>query len=248
MLLRKSAAVNFPQAIDRASCRFQIDLLHGAALVIAVDAKDDMPAESGVENARQASRLAARVIAHGGFELFSQSRHGFEAFDQIVFVCRDGHDLYNIGLSLLQKQGKLDDLFSFHGNAGMAAMTPYSTVWFRKVFREVTGMSPIRYIRTAKMNKAKDMLESESSSVTDIAYAPGYNDVYEFSRDFKKKSAFRRRGIKTGDERAHTSRKFFSTVSVDARITPKASYVERFTAFSSLSMSAMTFHCNYRNR
>lgn len=36
------------------------------------------------------------------------------------------------------------------------------------------------------MNKAKDMLESESSSVTDIAYAPGYNDVYEFSRDFKK--------------------------------------------------------------
>ena len=82
-----------------------------------------MPAESGVENVRQASRLAARVIAHGGFELFSQSRHGFEAFDQIVFVCRDGHDLYNIGLSLLQKQGKLDDLFSFHGNAGMAAMT-----------------------------------------------------------------------------------------------------------------------------
>ena len=110
-----------------------------------------MPAESGVENVRQASRLAARVIAHGGFELFSQSRHGFEAFDQIVFVCRDGHDLYNIGLSLLQKQGKLDDLFSFHGNAGMAAMTPYSSVWFRKVFREVTGMSPIRYIRTMKM-------------------------------------------------------------------------------------------------
>lgn len=186
MLLRKSAAVNFPQAIDRASCRFQIDLLHGTATVIAVDAKDDMPAESGVENARQASRLAARVIAHGGFELFSQSRHGFEAFDQIVFVCRDGHDLYNVGLSLLQKQGKLDDLFAFHGNAGMAAMTPYSTVWFLKVFREVTGMSPIRYIRTAKMNKAKDMLESESSSVTDIACAPGYNDVYEFSRDFKK--------------------------------------------------------------
>ena len=68
----------------------------------------------------------------------------------------------------------------------LAAMTPYSTVWFRKVFREVTGMSPIRYIRTAKMNKAKDMLESESSAVTDIAYALGYNDVYEFSRDFKK--------------------------------------------------------------
>lgn len=47
-------------------------------------------------------------------------------------------------------------------------------------------MSPIRYIRTMKMNKVKDMLESEFSSVTDIACAPGYNDVYEFSRDFKK--------------------------------------------------------------
>ena len=81
--LRKSAAVDFLQTIDRASCRFQIDLLHGAALVIAVDAKKICPPRAG-------------------------------------------------------------------------------------------------------LNKAKDMLESESSSVTDIAYAPGYNDVYEFSRDFKK--------------------------------------------------------------
>jgi len=65
--LRKSAAVDFPQTINRASCRFQIDLLHGTALVIAVDAKDDMPAESGVEQGKGYARK--RVFLGRGYRL-----------------------------------------------------------------------------------------------------------------------------------------------------------------------------------
>ena len=68
----------------------------------------------------------------------------------------------------------------------LSAMTDFSAVYFRKVFKDVTGMSPIRYVRTIKINKAKEMLESDYSSVTNIAASLGYNNVYEFSRDFKK--------------------------------------------------------------
>ena len=36
------------------------------------------------------------------------------------------------------------------------------------------------------IKKAKEMLKSDYSSITDIALSLGYNNVYDFSRDFKK--------------------------------------------------------------
>lgn len=71
-------------------------------------------------------------------------------------------------------------------NEKLSAVTGLSTVYFRKLFKETTGLSPIRYVRSVKMKKAKEMLKSDYSSVADIAYSLGYNNVYEFSRDFKK--------------------------------------------------------------
>ena len=71
-------------------------------------------------------------------------------------------------------------------NDDLARITGLSVVYFRKLFKEVTGLSPINYIQSFKMKKAMEMLQSDYSSVTDIAYSLGYNNVYEFSRDFKK--------------------------------------------------------------
>lgn len=71
-------------------------------------------------------------------------------------------------------------------NDDLASVTGLSTVYFRKLFKNVMGMSPTGYIQSVKMGKAEKMLQSDYSSVTDIAYSLGYNNVYEFSRDFKK--------------------------------------------------------------
>lgn len=71
-------------------------------------------------------------------------------------------------------------------NDELAALAGTSTVYFRKLFKEVTGMPPINYIQSVKMKKAKEMLASDYSGITDIAYSLGYNNVYEFSRSFKK--------------------------------------------------------------
>ena len=71
-------------------------------------------------------------------------------------------------------------------NDDLAHLTPYSTVYFRKLFTVVTGMSPITYLHTLRINKAKEMLRSDYGSVSDIAYSLGYADIYDFSRTFKK--------------------------------------------------------------
>lgn len=71
-------------------------------------------------------------------------------------------------------------------NDDLAAVTGLSTVYFRKLFKEIMGVSPIRYICSVKMKKAQKMLQSDYSSISDIAYSLGYNNIYEFSKDFKK--------------------------------------------------------------
>ena len=71
-------------------------------------------------------------------------------------------------------------------NEELARLTPYSTVYFRKLFTETTGMSPITYIHTLRIQKAKEMLQSDYGNISDIAYTLGYTNIYEFSRMFKK--------------------------------------------------------------
>lgn len=67
--------------------------------------------------------------------------------------------------------------------AGVAGM---STVYFRKLFTEAMGVSPVAYARLLRIEKAKEMLMSDYGSLTDVAYTLGYPSLYDFSRDFKK--------------------------------------------------------------
>ena len=50
----------------------------------------------------------------------------------------------------------------------------------------VYGISPMTYIHNLRIRRAKEMLRSDYSSITDIAFTLGYNSIYEFSKDFKK--------------------------------------------------------------
>ena len=71
-------------------------------------------------------------------------------------------------------------------NDDLAQLTGLSTVYFRKIFTECFGMSPITYLHQLRINKAKEILRSDYESVSDIAESLGYPDVYDFSRTFKK--------------------------------------------------------------
>ncbi len=71
-------------------------------------------------------------------------------------------------------------------NDDLARLTGLSTVYFRKLFTEVYGISPISYVKNIRIKKAKEMLCSDYGSITDIAFSLGYLNIYDFSRDFKR--------------------------------------------------------------
>lgn len=71
-------------------------------------------------------------------------------------------------------------------NDDLAKIVSLSTIYFRKLFTETYGISPIAYIHKLRVKKAKEMLKSDHGSLTDIALSLGYTSIYDFSRVFKK--------------------------------------------------------------
>lgn len=62
-----------------------------------------------------------------------------------------------------------------------------SPVYISKIFKEETGESPINFLIKIRLEKAKDILEhSAGGSIKNIANEVGYDDVYHFSKLFKK--------------------------------------------------------------
>lgn len=62
-----------------------------------------------------------------------------------------------------------------------------SPVYISKLFKEETGDSPINYLIKIRLEKAKEVLEGqEPVSIRSVANQVGYEDVYHFSKLFKK--------------------------------------------------------------
>ncbi len=57
---------------------------------------------------------------------------------------------------------------------------------FRRLFNEVYGVAPIKYLNSIRIHHAIDLLNSRLYSITQIAEMTGYSNVYYFSRFFKK--------------------------------------------------------------
>lgn len=63
-----------------------------------------------------------------------------------------------------------------------------SSRYFEKLFFKEYHTSPREYLMMYKTELAKEMLHSEKKSVSDVAQALGYNDLYHFSKLFKKRT------------------------------------------------------------
>ena len=70
-------------------------------------------------------------------------------------------------------------------NDTLAKLCGISTVYFRKCFEVVYGLSPIRYLHEFRMQKSKDLLSSDYGSIGQVAESVGYNSVYHFSKMFR---------------------------------------------------------------
>ncbi len=71
-----------------------------------------------------------------------------------------------------------------------------------KKYREVTGTTPISHFIQLKIERACHLLDTTNNSISEIAFAVGYEDAYYFSRIFKKTmgvSPSQYRKMRTGD-------------------------------------------------
>ena len=68
----------------------------------------------------------------------------------------------------------------------LAAICKMGDSYFQKLFKEIYGISPKKYIIQLKINHACDLLRLERYTVTQIAELCNFSDVYFFSRQFKE--------------------------------------------------------------
>jgi len=89
-----------------------------------------------------------------------------ERFDPIYQYIEDNYD----------KKINVDDL---------AKQMNMSRFHFSRLFKELTSKTISDYVNFVRINKSEYLLRNTSMSVSEIALATGFNDVYYFSRLFK---------------------------------------------------------------
>jgi transcriptional regulator GlxA family with amidase domain len=57
---------------------------------------------------------------------------------------------------------------------------------FKRRFRQATGMSPLEYVHTLRLEEAKQMLEATDAPIESIAHEVGYEDAGFFARLFRR--------------------------------------------------------------
>lgn len=68
----------------------------------------------------------------------------------------------------------------------LADVAGLSRFHFSRLFKQLTGRTVTEYVTASRLDKAEYMLRHSPLSISEIAVATGFNDIYYFSRTFKK--------------------------------------------------------------
>ncbi len=147
------------------------------------------------------------------FDVMEKNGSYFEVVGAIYsifgIIIRD--KLYKISAGLSEgdsvSNAKLKKVLSYMRNSydtqitleQMAQVAGMSPKYFCYFFKEMTKKSPVSYLNTYRVERAARKLLSTDMSVTDIAYACGFNDLSYFIKTFKMikgitPNAFRKNG------------------------------------------------------
>ncbi len=72
------------------------------------------------------------------------------------------------------------------GVGKLAKLCGISEVYLRRLFSEHYGISPNRYIKQKRIERAKELILSGIYTSAEVCYLSGFNDESYFSREFKK--------------------------------------------------------------
>lgn len=68
----------------------------------------------------------------------------------------------------------------------LATMSNMSRATFARVFQEILGDSPMRYLADWRMTVARDLLRTQDLPLTEVADRVGYSSMYAFSTAFRR--------------------------------------------------------------
>lgn len=68
----------------------------------------------------------------------------------------------------------------------LAALCNITPEYFRSIFKNYFGVSPLTYINGLKISRAKELLLSGMYTISEAALMSGYFDMSHFSREFKR--------------------------------------------------------------
>ncbi|RKP46721.1 AraC family transcriptional regulator [Cohnella endophytica] len=68
----------------------------------------------------------------------------------------------------------------------LADQAGLSRFHFSRLFKRITDKSLVEYLNLVRINKSESLLRSKRLTISEIALATGFNDIYYFSRTFKK--------------------------------------------------------------
>ena len=72
----------------------------------------------------------------------------------------------------------------------MAEIAEVSKEHFQKIFKSSTQETPIQFLKRLRLEKAKELLETMNSRISEILYEVGIKDIAHFVRDFKEAYGF----------------------------------------------------------
>jgi len=71
--------------------------------------------------------------------------------------------------------------------AELAGLIHHHPNYFIRFFKNHMGLTPMAYIYDRRLEKARQLLTSSDLSIGEIALAAGFNDIFHFSKAFKRK-------------------------------------------------------------
>jgi transcriptional regulator GlxA family with amidase domain len=71
--------------------------------------------------------------------------------------------------------------------AAMAALSGLAERSFKRRFEKATGVSPLEYVHTLRLEEAKHVLETNDLPIEEVAHGVGYEDVSFFGRLFRRR-------------------------------------------------------------
>ncbi len=127
---------------------------------------------ASVEAAMQVARINLIDWHEVGQQPFARLARSRQADDAAIARCQEW---------IAQHYGEAQPVAQMTRLSGLAERS------FTRRFREATGLSPLEYVHTLRLEEAKQMLESGTAPVEAIANEVGYEDAAFFSRLFRRK-------------------------------------------------------------